>query len=82
VDTRKQQFGPTDLDTLLAGASKVVVARGKKAVDFFPSRKDHDPAAFLKTALGPTGNLRAPAAKVGRTWLIGFNEDAWIDALT
>jgi len=30
--------------------------------------------------LGPTGNLRAPTAKVGSTLLVGFNEDAYDDA--
>jgi hypothetical protein len=27
--------------------------------------------------LGPTGNLRAPTAIVGKTVLVGFNEDAY-----
>ena len=30
-------------------------------------------------ALGPTGNLRAPAIKMGKTWLIGFNEEVYTD---
>ena len=37
---------------------------------------------MLKVALGPSGNLRAPAAKVGKTWLVGFNEEAWDAVLT
>jgi hypothetical protein len=27
--------------------------------------------------LGPTGNLRAPCLRVGKTVLVGFNEDAY-----
>jgi hypothetical protein len=27
--------------------------------------------------LGPTGNLRAPTLKVGKTLLVGFNEEAY-----
>jgi hypothetical protein len=27
--------------------------------------------------LGPTGNLRAPCLRVGKTTLVGFNEDAY-----
>ncbi len=27
--------------------------------------------------LGPTGNLRAPAIRVGKNWLIGFHEEAY-----
>ena len=38
-------------------------------------------AELAKVVLGPTGNLRAPAIKRGKAWLIGFNEDAYADAL-
>jgi hypothetical protein len=27
--------------------------------------------------LGPTGNLRAPTLRVGRTLLVGFDEDTY-----
>ena len=27
--------------------------------------------------LGPTGNLRAPCLRVGKTVLVGFNEEAY-----
>jgi hypothetical protein len=27
--------------------------------------------------LGPTGNLRAPTARVGKTLVVGFNEEAY-----
>jgi hypothetical protein len=27
--------------------------------------------------LGPTGNLRAPTLRAGRTLLVGFDEDTW-----
>ena len=31
--------------------------------------------------LGPTGNLRAPVVKVGKTLLVGFNEDQYREVL-
>jgi arsenate reductase-like glutaredoxin family protein len=31
--------------------------------------------------LGPTGNLRAPTLRTGKTLLVGFNEEAWGEAL-
>jgi len=31
--------------------------------------------------LGPTGNLRAPTLRAGKTVLVGFNEEAWARAL-
>jgi len=36
-----------------------------------------DDATLLAHMLGPTGNLRAPAIRVGKTLLVGFNEDAY-----
>lgn len=38
-------------------------------------------ADIAAAALGPTGNLRAPAVRVGDTWLIGFHEDTYAERL-
>ena len=38
-------------------------------------------AELLAAMLGPTGNLRAPAIRRGKTLLVGFNEDAFRDEL-
>jgi len=43
-------------------------------VEFDPAKDD--PALILKNAIGPSGNLRAPALRRGDTWLIGHNEEA------
>lgn len=80
-DARKQRFGPDDLDALFAGASKVIVGRGKKHEVFDLNSRDLDRAALMKSALGPSGNLRAPAVRAGKTWLIGFQQDAWVKVL-
>ncbi len=62
---------------LFAGANKILVAKGKKVLSF-DMKKDPPAAADLaKVALGPTGNLRAPAARTGKTWVIGFNGEAY-----
>lgn len=51
------------------------MAKGKKVLSFSPGK---DPLADIAAvALGPTGNLRAPAIRTGKTWLIGFNEEAY-----
>lgn len=44
----------------------------------FDLKKDQpDDATLLGVLLGPTGNLRAPAAKVGKTLVFGFNADVY-----
>lgn len=64
-----------DARTLLKGASKLIVAKGKKVSEFAVSKGVSDDA--VAAMLGPTGNLRAPTAQVGKTVLVGFNEDAY-----
>lgn len=44
-------------------------------------RDPPDETTLLKAMLGPTGNLRAPTLRIGRTLLVGFNEDAYAAAL-
>ncbi len=66
---------------LLAEVTRVVVAKGKK-VNVFDLKKDA-PAeqTLLKHMLGPTGNLRAPTIKRGKTLLVGFNPDQYLENL-
>jgi hypothetical protein len=33
--------------------------------------------AVVDAMLGPTGNLRAPTARVGKTVIVGFHEEAY-----
>lgn len=66
-----------DARALLKGAKKLVVAKGKKVSEFeLGSRISADTVAAM---LGPTGNLRAPTAIVGKTVLVGFNDEAYSD---
>jgi hypothetical protein len=56
--------------------------KGKKVevFDLKESRPDDD--ALLDHMMGPTGNLRAPTARVGATLLVGFNEPAYEEMLS
>ena len=63
------------------GGKKLTVAKGKKVTAFDMKKDPPAQADFAAAVLGPTGNLRAPAIKTGKTWLIGFNEDAYAERL-
>ncbi len=79
MNASRQKYGPKDLDALFADASRVVVAKGKQVLTF-DLKKDPPPAAELaKAVLGPSGNLRAPTIRTGKTWLVGFHADAFGD---
>ncbi len=64
-----------DAEALLAKASRMTVAKGKKVQDFAGGAKATDEA--VDAMLGSTGNLRAPAIVRGKTLLVGFNEDVY-----
>lgn len=53
----------------------MTVAKGKKVQEFKGGRAAPEDA--IDAMLGSTGNLRAPCLVVGKTVLVGFNEDAY-----
>ena len=53
----------------------VIVAKGKKVDEFKPGGKA--PAAVVAAMLGPTGNLRAPTIRAGKTVLVGFSDEVY-----
>jgi hypothetical protein len=68
-----------DARALLKGATRLLVAKGKKLQTFEGAALKGDDA--VTAMLGPTGNLRAPTVKVGKTLVVGFSEDAYREAL-
>lgn len=57
----------------------LVVAKGKKRTQIDLTSDRPDDEALGKLLLGPTGNLRAPTLKVGKTVLVGFHEDVYTE---
>jgi len=55
-------------------ASKIVVAKGKQVREFAGGKAGKD---VIEAMLGPTGNLRAPTIRKGKTVLVGFNEEVF-----
>ena len=81
VNAAKEKIGAAKALELLAGIDTIVVIKGKK-IDRLELKKNRpDDAAILALIIGPTGNLRAPTAKVGKTMLVGFNDEAYAKVL-
>jgi arsenate reductase-like glutaredoxin family protein len=74
-----RKLSSKDAAALAKAASKVVVMKGKKVDEFKPGGKA--PKALVEAMLGPTGNLRAPTIRTGKTVLVGFNEDVFGELL-
>jgi arsenate reductase-like glutaredoxin family protein len=60
-------------------SSKLLVAKGKKRVDLDLKKDKPSEEEILKLVLGPTGNLRAPTLLVGKTMVVGFNEEMYAE---
>lgn len=56
-----------------------MVAKGKKVATFEPKKDTFEAEEFAKNVIGPSGNLRAPSIRVGKTWLVGFSDEAYTD---
>lgn len=76
VDARKVRYGAADLATLFADDREVRVTKGKQVL-VYPINDETDWSALAEVALGRSGNLRAPTARVGRRVLVGWAEEAW-----
>ena len=77
ADAKKQPRGQADALALARAAARVVVARGKKIVRFDMKKDAPDDATLLGHLLGPTGNLRAPTLRKGKTLYVGFSEETY-----
>jgi hypothetical protein len=80
-DAGKERKGREEALALARKASRILVARGKKIVEFDMKKDALDEETLAAHLLGPTGNLRAPTAWKGSTLLVGFNEEAYKAAL-
>jgi hypothetical protein len=68
-----------DARAMLADSKRVIVAKGRRLDSFDTGGKVDE--EILDLFLGSTGNLRAPTVRAGETTLVGFNEEAWCQAL-
>jgi arsenate reductase-like glutaredoxin family protein len=81
MDATKVRYDERAALTLLNGIEKLIVAKGKK-IEIFDLKHDRPPdETLLARLMGPTGNLRAPTARIGKILMVGFNEDAYRQVL-
>jgi hypothetical protein len=59
---------------VLDDGDQIYAAKGKRVVHVDLRREKPPRAELLGLLLGPTGNLRAPTLRKGRTLIVGFDE--------
>ena len=81
MDAKKQPIKGDHALGVLTSVDDLYVARGKRVVHVDLRKDKPDRAALLGLLLGPTGNLRAPTLRKGRTLLVGFDESTYRQVL-
>jgi arsenate reductase-like glutaredoxin family protein len=81
VNAGKAKLGRSDALKLAKAANKVIAARGRKIVAFDMKKSPPSDADLLAVIIGPTGNLRAPTLRIGKTLVVGFSEEAYREAM-
>jgi hypothetical protein len=82
TDASKERKGRIEALTLARKVDRVIVARGKKIVTFDMKKAPPDNDTLAAHLLGPTGNLRAPTLRLGKTLLVGFSAEAYQQTLS
>ena len=62
---------------LVKAASKLHAAKGKKVVSVDLKKDKPTDEELRKLVIGPSGNLRAPTLRVGKSVIVGFNEEMY-----
>jgi arsenate reductase-like glutaredoxin family protein len=81
VDARKATITRARALDVLAGVDEVYATKGRKVVHVDLGRDEPDRATLESLLVGPSGNLRAPVLRRGRTLLVGFDEATYAKVL-
>lgn len=77
MDARKETItGDKALD-VLAEIDNVYATKGKKVIHFDLSKDRPDEETLRSVLIGPSGNLRAPTLRIGRTLIVGFDNETY-----
>lgn len=66
---------------LASQVDHIISSKGTRVVHVDLKREEPDEEQIALLLLGPTGNLRAPTLRRGRTLLVGFDEASYEKAL-
>ena len=81
VDATKTRYDARAALKMLDGIDVLIATRGKKVETFDLKNDRPDDETLLTRLMGPTGNLRAPTARVGRTLVVGFAPEVYEQVL-
>ena len=74
MDARKTPLGPKEAIKLARSVDELYVAKGKRVMHVNVKKEQPSDKELEALLIGPTGNLRAPTFRIGRTLVVGFEE--------
>jgi hypothetical protein len=74
VDARKATLRVKEALGLLREVDEIYASKGKQVLHVDLRKEMPGEGALKGLLLGPTGNLRAPTLRRGRTLIVGFDE--------
>jgi arsenate reductase-like glutaredoxin family protein len=77
LDARTIPLVETDALKLLGEVNELYVTRGTKVIHFNLKHERPDDPSLLELLIGRSGKLRAPAIKVGKTLVVGFDQTTY-----
>jgi arsenate reductase-like glutaredoxin family protein len=80
VDCKKQIMQLDDALKLLKGVEKLYATKGVKVVEVDLKGANPTKEQLAELLIGPSGKLRAPTVKHGKTMVVGFNEGMYKSA--
>ena len=74
---KKETINAEGAIELARQASEVYAAKGKKVVYLNMKKDQPDDETISKLIVGPSGNLRAPTLRRGKTLVVGFHQETY-----
>ena len=81
VDAKKNTVSAAKALELAREVDEIVATRGKKVIRLDLRKTRPDTETLKSLLIGPSGNLRAPTLRIGRTLLVGFDEATYREFL-
>jgi arsenate reductase-like glutaredoxin family protein len=80
ADANKAKLDHAAALVIARQVDRVIATKGKKRTEIDMRQKPSDDEV-IALLLGPTGNIRAPLIRVGKTLVAGFDPDVYTSAL-
>ena len=77
VNARKEPIDRAAALRLLQSVSRVIAVKGKKVLRFSLKKGQVPNDELVSAVIGPSGKLRAPAIRKGKTLVVGFHPEAY-----